>query len=230
MCGRYVSPDEAAMERFWHIGRHNSGRWIDRVYNVSPTSIVPMVVRNEAGEQEAIAARWGMIPFWWKAPALPLKTFGARSEEAAVKPMWRDAIRHRRCLMPALGWYEWNENEPTWNRAGRPVNQPYYHHAADDQMLAIAGIWSTWSPPDGEPITSCALLTRDAEGPVAEIHNRMPVILSPEQWKAWLSPDASLELVHDTIALARSDFEAYRVSTDVGSSKVQGAQLIERIS
>ncbi|WP_277352233.1 SOS response-associated peptidase [Pseudomonas multiresinivorans] len=96
-------------------------------------------------------------------------------------------------------------------------------------MLAIAGIWSTWSPPEGEPITSCALLTKEAEGLVSAIHHRMPVILSPQQWKTWLSPDTSLDLAYDTIALARQDFEAYRISTDVGSVRNQGAQLIEPI-
>lgn len=229
MCGRYVTPEEAAMERYWHIGRGNSGRWIDRAYNVAPTSQVPMVLLNVAGEQEVVAARWGLIPFWWKKDKLPPMTFNARSEEAATKPMWRDAIRHKRCLMPAAGWYEWNQKEPVKNSAGRAVNQPYYHHAIDGDVLAIAGIWSTWSPPEGEPITSCALLTKEAEGLVSAIHHRMPVILAPEQWKTWLSPETSLELAYDTIALARQDFEAYRISTDVGSVRNQGAQLIEPI-
>ncbi|MDF3864187.1 SOS response-associated peptidase [Pseudomonas denitrificans (nom. rej.)] len=227
MCGRYVTPEEAAMERYWHIGARNSGRWIDRAYNVAPTNQVPMVLLNEAGEQEVVAARWGLIPFWWKKPAPPAFSFNARSEEAATKPMWRDAIRHRRCLMPAAGWYEWNEKEPVKNRAGRAVNQPYYHHALDNGVLAIAGLWSTWAPPEGEPITSCALLTKEAEGLMSAIHHRMPVILSPEQWESWLSPATSIEQVHNTIALSRTDFEAYRVSTDVGNTKNQGAQLIE---
>ncbi|WP_277352234.1 SOS response-associated peptidase [Pseudomonas multiresinivorans] len=109
------------MERYWHIGRGNSGRWIDRAYNVAPTSQVPMVLLNEAGEQEVVAARWGLIPFWWKKDKLPALTFNARSEEAATKPMWRDAIRHKRCLMPAAGWYEWNEKEPVKNSAGRAI-------------------------------------------------------------------------------------------------------------
>ncbi|PJI50813.1 MAG: hypothetical protein CTR55_00510 [Pseudomonas sp.] len=227
MCGRYVTPEEAAMERYWHIGRRNSGRWINRAYNVAPTNQVPMVILNETGEQEVVAARWGLIPFWWKQEKLPALTFNARSEEAATKPMWRDAIRHKRCLMPAAGWYEWNEKEPVKNKAGRAVNQPYYHHAIDNGVMAIAGIWSTWSPLEGEPITSCALLTKEAEGLVAAVHHRMPVILSPEQWATWLSPETSLELAYDTIALARQDFEAYRISTDVGSVRNQGAQLIE---
>lgn len=132
-------------------------------------------------------------------------------------------------LMPAASWYEWNEKEPVKNSTGRAVNQPYYHHAIDGDVLATAGIWSTWSPPEGEPITSCALLTKEADGLVSAIHHRMPVILAPEQWKTWLSPDTSLELAYDTIALARQDFEAYRISTDVGSVRNQGAQLIEPI-
>lgn len=217
------------MERHWHIGRGNSGRWIDRAYNVAPTSQVPMVLLNEDGEQEVVAARWGLIPFWWKKEKPPTLTFNARSEEAPTKPMWRDAIRHRRCLMPAAGWYEWNEKEPAKNKAGKDTHQPYYHHAIDGDVLAIAGIWSTWSPPEGEPITSCALLTKEAEGLVAAVHHRMPVILSPEQWKTWLSPETSLELAYDTIGLARQDFEAYRISTDVGSVRNQGAQLIKPI-
>jgi len=229
MCGRYVTPEEAAMERYWHIGACNSGRWIRRMYNVAPTDTVPMVILNDQSETEVVAARWGLIPFWWKKAAPPALSFNARSEEAATKPMWRHALKSQRCLMPAAGWYEWNENEPATNRAGRKVNQPYYHHAADDQLLTIAGLWSTWDGPDGQDVLSCALLTRDAEGPVAAIHHRMPVILAPEQWELWLSPATSPEQVHSAIALSRTGFDAYRVSTDVGNTRNQGAELIEPI-
>jgi putative SOS response-associated peptidase YedK len=131
--------------------------------------------------------------------------------------------------MPVAGWYEWNGKEPVRNRAGRQVKQPYYHHAADDHVLAIAGLWSTWGGPDGKEVVSCALLTRDAEGAVAAIHHRMPVILAPEQWALWLSPESSPEQVHSAIALSRTDFEAYRVSTDVGNIKNQGAELIKQL-
>lgn len=217
------------MERYWHIGARNSGQWIRRIYNVAPTNQVPMVVLNEAGKQEVVSARWGLIPFWWKTEKPPTFSFNARSEEAATKPMWRQAIKTQRCLMPAAGWYEWNEKEPVRNKAGKEVHQPYYHHAADDQVLAIAGLWSTWDGPDGQDVLSCALLTRDAEGPVAAVHHRMPVILAPEQWALWLSSETSTEQVHSAIALSRTDFEVYRVSTDVGNIRNQGAQLIEPI-
>lgn len=230
MCGRYVTPEEAAMERYWHIGSRNSGRWIDRVYNVAPSQQVPMVIINDQGECEVVPARWGLIPTWWNQPKPPTWTSVARSEEAAGKPMWRSPIRHQRCIMPAMGWYEWNQNEPVRNKSGKLVGQPYYHHAVDDGLLAITGIWSTWSPPEGESVTSCALLTKEAEGLVAVIHNRMPVILAPEQWEAWLSPNTSLEQAYNAIALSRLDFEAYRISTDVGNTRNQGAQLIEPLS
>ncbi|MBO3274116.1 SOS response-associated peptidase [Pseudomonas schmalbachii] len=229
MCGRYVTREEAAMERYWHIGARNSGRWIRRIYNVAPTNQVPMVVLNDQAEQEVVPARWGLIPTWWKQAKPPSLSFNARSEEAATKPMWRQAIRTHRCLMPAAGWYEWNEHEQVRNRAGRRVNQPYYHHAIDDQVLAIAGLWSSWIGPDGQDVLSCALLTRDSAGPVAAIHHRMPVILAPEQWSLWLSPSTPPEQVHSAIALSRTNFDAYRVSTDVGDVRNQGEQLIEPV-
>ena len=94
------------------------------------------------------------------------------------------------------------------SRAGRKVSQPYYHHAVDNGMLAIAGLWSTWTGPEGQDVLSCALLTKDAAGPVADIHHRMPVILRPEQFDLGLSPSTSSEQVHGAIALSREDFAA----------------------
>src|SRR5258708_4078402 len=110
MCGRYVSPSEAEIERFWHIGRHNNNPFGPR-YNVSPTTPVPMLRRSDTGTLDLVMARWGLIPFWWKDTKPPKSTFNARSEEAASKPMWRGPASKSRCLVPALGWYEWKEVE-----------------------------------------------------------------------------------------------------------------------
>src|SRR5450631_4205517 len=109
MCGRYVSPDEAAIERFWEINRRSNTDPFRRRFNVAPTTTVPIIRRAEDGAHELCEARWGLIPHWWKQEKPPALTFNARSEEAAVKPTWRNSYRHLRCLMPALGWYEWNE-------------------------------------------------------------------------------------------------------------------------
>lgn len=228
MCGRYVSPDDRAIEQYWHIGARNSGQWIRR-YNVAPSTQVPLLRLNDDGELELDGGRWGLIPTWWKKPVPPTFSFNARSEEAASKPMWRQAIRAQRCIMPALGWYEWNEHEQVRNRAGRLVNQPYYHHATDDGMLAIAGLWSSWTSPDGNQVLSCALLTKDAAGPVASIHHRMPVILAPEQFDLWLSASTGSEQVHSAIALSREDFEAYPVSTDVGNNRNDYPELLDPV-
>lgn len=218
MCGRYVSPDDRAIEQYWHIGARESGQWIRR-YNVAPSTQVPLLRLNEQSQLELDGARWGLVPRWWSKPALPSFSFNARSEEAANKPMWRQAIRSQRCIMPALGWYEWNEKERVRNRAGRQVNQPYYHHAWDDSMLAIAGLWSIWTSTDGNQVLSCTLLTKAATGPVAAVHHRMPVILEPEQFDLWLSPASSAEAVLAAIAASREDFEIYPVTTDVGNNR-----------
>ncbi|MNF72193.1 putative SOS response-associated peptidase YedK [compost metagenome] len=131
--------------------------------------------------------------------------------------------------MPAQGWYEWNERQPVRSRTGRKVNQPYYHHAIDDGVLAIAGLWSTWTGPEGRDVLSCALLTRDAAGPVSAIHHRMPVILAPEQFDLWLSPSTTIEQVHGAIALGREDFAAHPVTTDVGNNRNDYPELLKPV-
>ncbi|MFG5863818.1 SOS response-associated peptidase [Metapseudomonas sp. CR1201] len=229
MCGRVVTPSDRAIEAYWHIGSRNSGRWIQS-YNAAPTTIVPMVKLGDDGEPEVIAARWGLIPFWWKQAKPPALSFNARSEEAATKPMWRQSLRTHRCIMPVAGWYEWNEHQQVRNRSGRLVNQPYYHHATDDGLLAIAGLWSTWTGPEAQDVVSCALLTKEAAPSVAHIHHRMPVILHPEQWDSWLSPKTPNEHVQLAIAFPREDFTAHPVTTDVGNTRNDYPELLEPVA
>lgn len=228
MCGRYVSPDEAEMERAFHLGRHNWKGWIKK-YNAGPTMQVPVIYQAE-GEHVGDIARWGLIPSWWSKDTLPTLTFNARSEEAAVKPMWRQSIKSARCLMPAKGWYEWNENEPVLTASGRKGHQPYYFHPAEDEVIAIAGLWSVWQSATGASILSCALLTKEASASnIAEIHHRMPVILTASEYDAWLAPEASPRAVTDLIAASRSDFIAHRVSTRVNNTRNDAPDLIDAI-
>lgn len=227
MCGRYVSPDEAAMERYWHIGARNSGRWIQRIYNVAPSMTVPIVLNNDDGSPEVVPARWGLIPGWWKKPSLPTLTFNARSEEAAVKPMWRHSYRSQRCLMPAQGWYEWNAKEQACSPSGRKVKQPYYIHSLDDSMLAFAALWSSWQSPDGQEVLSCALLTKDAAPYIHDIHNRMPVVLAPEQFDLWLSGNASTEDVSQAVTKARQDLVGYPIRAEVNNTRNDYPELLQ---
>ena len=227
MCGRYVAPGEAALERHYHLGRHNWSGWIAR-WNVGPTVRVPIVYAPQ-GEPVGDLARWGLIPSWWSRDTLPALSFNARSEEAAGKPMWRQGMRAARCLMPAQGWYEWNEREPVRTASGRRANQPYYFHCPDEEVVSIAGLWSVWRAPDGADVLSCALLTREAAPAIASIHHRMPVVLAPSAYADWLAPRTSPAEVAAMIAGSRADIVAHRVSTRVNSTRDDTPELIEAV-
>jgi putative SOS response-associated peptidase YedK len=232
MCGRYVSPEEAEIERFWHIGRHNNNPF-GRRFNVSPTSQVPLLrLDPDAGDIELAMARWGLIPFWWKKPKPPNFTFNARIEEAATKPMWRQVVKTSRCLVPALGWYEWKEVEVTDPLTGeiKKAKQPFFLHLPNNRLLAFAGVMLSWTPSEGEPaMLTCSILTRAAEGPAADVHDRMPVILPDEAQSAWLDTkqtdsEKALVLAQEKAVTA---VDHHSVATRVNNSKNQGAELIE---
>lgn len=224
MCGRYVDPDEAALERFWKIDRRNWNPFNPPRFNVAPTLQVGVIMRAADGAIELNGARWGLVPPWWKQDKAPGMTFNARSEEAAEKPMWRSSLKSMRCIMPAGGWYEWNESEPAMGPTGKPCNQPYFHYCPGE-IVPIAGLWSVWRRPDANPILSCALITKEAAPSVAHVHHRMPVILKPEHYDAWINPETSPDEVQAIIADARGEFVCHKVSTRVNSAKNEGADL-----
>jgi putative SOS response-associated peptidase YedK len=232
MCGRFVSPDEAAIERAWHIGRHNNDPF-RRSFNVQPASIIPLLKLDlESGELELATARWGLIPHWWKDAKPPNFTFNARVEEAPSKPMWRDALRRARCLVPAEGWYEWREHERSIGAAkGKRYKQPYYIRRRDGRLLCFAGLLSRWAAPGAdEPMLTCSILTTAASGPLTAIYDRMPVVLADETHAAWLAP--ALKDGERAVELARSRapaeaLEHYPVSTLVNNGRADSPELIE---
>ena len=126
--------------------------------------------------------RWGLIPAWANDPAKARQPINAKAETAAEKPMFRDAFRRRRCLVPADGFYEWKQE------GGR--KWPVYIRMKDGEPFAFAGLWEHWEKPDREPIASTVILTTEPNDQLAPIHNRMPVILDPKYYEQWLDPDA----------------------------------------
>jgi len=190
-------------------------------YNVCPTDIVDVVRPRENG-LELVPMRWGLIPWWWKQPmkALP-PTFNARAESIADKPMFRDAFKRSRCVVPASGYYEWKPT-PT----GR---QPYYISAADGSVLSMAGLCDQWKDREtGERVHSCTIIVTAANVLTREIHDRMPALLGTDQIEAWTSGAAGTEL------LKPAPDEALRmwpVSKRVNKSTTSGADstLIEEI-
>jgi putative SOS response-associated peptidase YedK len=154
MCGRYVSPDTASIERQWHIGRTNSNPFRGR-FNVCPTDIVPILrAQRESGEIELTEARWGFVPHWWKQAKPPSSGFNARSEEAVSKPMWRHAYRNWRCLIPAVGWYEWQVAQRADSATGeiKPYKQPHFIYREDRKLVALGGLLSYWKKSETEGV------------------------------------------------------------------------------
>lgn len=230
MCGRYVSPETAAIERMWHVGRHNSNPFRRR-YNVLPTTQVPILRHaQDADLLELTEARWGLIPHWWSKPKLPTSTINARSEEAAGKAMWRFPYRNARCLIPAVGWYEWKPEESVDAATGeiRAYKQPYFLRIDRAEPVSFAGFMSTWTPQDGEPKLTCAILTRAPSPTAAEVHDRMPVILKESAHKEWLDPGMKdAERVAEIIATEVLDnVTHYRVSTRLNAAKVDDETLM----
>lgn len=201
MCGRYVSPDQAAIERFWHIGRHNPPRWWEKNEDVAPTTSIPIITKADDGTLELQAARWGLIPHWWKQEKPPTKTFNARSEEAAAKPMWKGPLKSSRCLVPACGWYEWKDVEEPGT--GRKRKRRYYIHSPHAEIIAIAGLYAI-----KDTLTSCTVMTKNAAHCIEDIHPRMPVVLEEIYYDEWLRPEISPERIQTILEHSRKDFSA----------------------
>ena len=231
MCGRYVSPEQAAIERAWRIGRV-TGNPLVRRFNVAPTDPVPLLV-NDRGVLTLGTARWGLIPHWWKQEKPPKLSFNARIEEAVSKPMWRDPMRQGRCLIPAEGWYEWHVVEQTDPQTGEIVRskQPHYIRRSDGHLASFAGLFSWTRKPGGaEPLLTCAILTTAAAGALSELHDRMPVVLPAEAHEQWLDP--ALRDAAQACAIARAGqsvdaFTHFPVRKLVNSTRNDGPELIE---
>ena len=180
MCGRYRL---TAKERYLrdHFGIDGDLSWEPR-WNIAPTQPVP-VIRHDAKEPKRTFSllRWGLIPYWAKDASIGFKTINGISETAAEKPAFRDAMRQRRCLIPADGFYE-------WQKLGGKEKQPYSFGMIDDSVFAFAGLWERWRDPAGESIGTCTILTAKPNSLVADVHHRMPVILKPEDYDLWLDP------------------------------------------
>lgn len=217
MCGRFalISPPDEIRRMFAYAERPN----FPPRYNIAPTQPVALV-HTEAGGRHFRLARWGLIPSWVRDPARFSLLINARLESAADKPSFRAAMRRRRCLIPADGFYEWKK-EPGGKR-------PFFIRARSRAPFAFAGLWETWTDRDGGETDSAAIVTCNANSLLAPIHDRMPVIVPPELYDAWL--DCGRVDARQAAALlgpAPGDFlEAYEISTRVNSVRNDGAEIL----
>lgn len=228
MCSRYslTSPHEAVRAYFAYGNEHP----FPPRYNIAPTDPVAIVRPGGRHARELVLVRWGLIPSWVKDPGKFSTLINARAETLAEKPSFRSALRHKRCLVPANGFFEWT--------GPRGRKQPHYIHRADwraeqpDDMLpplAFAGLYEDWLGPDGSEIDTMAIVTVAANRLVGSVHDRMPALLQPEDFDMWLD----VKTVRDEEALqllkpaAEGELAITAVSPEVNSPKAQGEQLLQ---
>ncbi|MBA2455248.1 MAG: SOS response-associated peptidase [Nocardioidaceae bacterium] len=242
MCGRYAaSRSPADLVEEFEVVASDVTESLAPDYNVAPTKTVPAVIeRPPRGEPQReavrrlIALRWGLVPSWAKNPAIGNRLINARMETVADKPAYRRAFAARRALLPADGYYEWYPTQRT-NKAGKPLKQPFFIRPKDGGILALAGLYELWrnkEKADDDPdswLWSATVLTTTAEDAVGHIHDRMPLLVEPERYAAWLDPSVSdrNSLLALLVPAAPGRLEAYPVSTQVNSVRNNGPQLLD---
>ena len=244
MCGRYASSrkPEDLVEEF-EIDKVEVKETLVPDYNVAPTKPVYAVLQRPSraddgseaqAERQLRSLRWGLVPFWAKDPAIGNKMINARMETVHDKPAYRQAFAKRRCLLPADGYYEWYATEQR-TKAGKPVKQPFFIHPADGSVMAMAGLYEIWRDPtrdEDDParfLWTCTVLTTTAEDAVGHIHDRMPLLVEPDRWAAWLDPEAAADpdaLRGLLVPAAPGRLEAYPVGTAVNNVRNNGEELL----
>jgi putative SOS response-associated peptidase YedK len=230
------SPAELAQE--FDVERIVVEAALEPDYNVAPTKSVPAIVEhaNKTGEVERQlrAVRWGLVPWWAKDPAVGNRLINARVETAAEKPAFRQAFAKRRCILPALGYYEWEKLEPAGG--GKPYKQPYFIHRPDEATLAMAGLYELWLDPERERddpeawLWTCTVLTTNATDEAGRIHDRAPLIVPAEGYERWLAPEpGDAEELRRLLIPATVGMRADPVSKAVNSVRNQSPELIRPI-
>ncbi|HEX4819362.1 MAG TPA: SOS response-associated peptidase [Acidimicrobiales bacterium] len=227
MCGRFVSsspPDELA--KYFDVDAV-AEQVIEPSYNVAPSQDVYVVVES-GGSRRLDAFRWGLVPFWAKDPATGYKMINARAESVTDKNAYKRAFQKRRCIIPADGFFEWKKIP------GQKAKQPYFIHRSDGEPMAFAGLWEVWRPADdedrtSEPLRTCTIITGEPNEKVADIHDRMPVMLPPSAWAEWLDPENDdVETLGKFLVPAPATLYAlHPVTRAVNNVQEKGPELID---
>jgi putative SOS response-associated peptidase YedK len=224
MCGRFTNKMTwAEIVALYRLTMDRPPHNMRADYNVCPTDPVDTVVEHD-GQRELVQMRWGLVPYWWSRPLKELRasTFNARVETVETKPFFRESFKCKRCLMPISGYYEWRDT--------LQGKQPWYFTARDGSpILTVAALWDDWKNKEtGERLKSCAMIITEPNDFVAEVHDRMPVLLDSNQFEHWLSGDMAVEELRP----APNDYlQRWAVPKRVNSSKADkdDSMLIEPI-
>jgi putative SOS response-associated peptidase YedK len=220
MCGRFtLTSSSSDIAKVFNLANVPS---LEPKYNVAPTQQVATILQTESDSDRTFKMlRWGLIPSWAKDSSMGAKLINARAETIAEKPSFRSPFRHSRCLIIADGFYEWQKLENG--------KQPFYIEQIDSSPFAFAGLWSTWQPPDGEAISTCTIITTEANEIMQPIHARMPVILNSTDYDLWLDPTVQKpELLQPLLKPLEKDLlKTYPVSTKVNNPRNDSPECLK---
>jgi len=220
MCGRFVLDDDGENLQA-EFGLAETPMMAPR-YNIAPTQPVAAIGLNKAGQRGLTHFHWGLVPSWAKDTKMAGRMINARSETAHEKPSFRAPFKRRRCIIPASGFFE-------WKREGSK-KQPVYIHPHPDtgkKFFGIAGLWENWQSADGSELKSCTILTTEPNELMADVHNRMPVILDPADYDTWMDTETPLPVISALLTQYPDEKMAiYSVSTYVNSVRNEGPQCI----
>ncbi len=225
MCGRFARKSTQEILAEWFDLDLEEMPWFAPSYNVAPQSTQPVVRLNpDTGSREMALLRWGLVPFWSRDSKIAYSTINARAEEAASKPAYREALKRRRCLIPADAFYE-------WQRLDLKTKQPFAFALVSGAPYAFAGLWESWrpkEPADTPPLETFTILTTDSNELMEPVHNRMPVILEPKDYDRWLDPGDPARPPIDLLRPYPAErMRAWPVDDRVGNVRNNDADLLE---
>lgn len=221
MCGRYTQMRSwAELVELYEITANLRPLNLPARYNAAPTDVLPVVrLARDLPERELVTLRWGLVPFWAKDLSAGAKAINARAETVATAASFRSAFRERRCLVVADGFFEWLKRPD-----GR--KQPYRVTRAGDALFAFAGLWESWKSPEGERTQTFTIIVTDANAALRPIHARMPVILEPQQFGAWLDTSRPLAEAQALLVPYAGQLTLQPVSSAVNSVRIDDASCI----
>lgn len=226
VCGRFVStspPDDLA--RYFAADPAPEVE-LAPSWNVAPTDRVAVVLERR-DERLVEVVRWGLVPPWAKDLSVGARMINARAETVATRSAFRKAFAQRRCIVPAAGFYEWTRVE------GHRKKQPWFIHRPDGEPYAFAGLWERWKQDDDHPwVLTCTIITGAANGPMSEVHDRMPVMLPPDRWARWLDPaEGDVELLQSWLVPAPDALVTFHpVSIAVNTATNEGPELVDAVA
>ena len=222
MCGRFARRSTQEVLADWFGVEMEDMPWFAPSYNIAPQSTQPVVrLSADTGKREFAPMRWGLVPYWAKDAKIGYSTINARAEEVASKPLYREALKRRRCLIPADAFYE-------WQKLSAKARRPFAFGMANGEPYAFAGLWERWRPKEGEPLETFTILTTDPNDIAEKVHDRMPVILERSDYSRWMELGDPERLPVDLLKPYPAEkMRSWPVSERVGNVRNDDPELLK---